>query len=106
MSESRTLRDRQAAAAALDRSADHAPHGNAALLCITTTVATYPTVAARVYALFPQDIDGAETEGAACTYTSSSATAMYGVNLGTAIPPNGTRVIVDAIGGRWCFRFD
>ncbi len=105
--ESRILRDRQAAAAAaLDRSADHAPFGSAALLVKTTTVTTYPTTAARMYGLLPLDIDGDEIEGAAATYTASSDTVLYGVNLGTAIPASGTRLVAHAVGGRWCFRFD
>jgi hypothetical protein len=107
MSESRTLRDRQSAASAdLDRSAGGMPHGAAALIAQTTTVATYPTTAGLMYGLIAQDIDGDEVEGAACTYTATSANVLYAVNLGTAIPPNGTNVIVSAVGGRWAFRYD
>lgn len=107
MSETRTLRDRQSAAAAdLDRSAGGAPHGAAALLVATTTATLYPTSAGVAYACVPLGINGDEAEGAAATYVVMSANILFALNLGSSIPPNGANIVVHAVGGRWCFRWD
>ena len=66
---------------------------------------TYPTDAARTYALTPQDLDGDETEGATATFVAGTGT-FYAYNLGGSIPPVGSKVVVHAVGGRWCFRWD
>jgi len=79
---------------------------SAARLVITTTITTYPLAAAEFYACNPVEIDGSEIEGGAATYTADTAQVMYCLNLGTTIPPSGTRVIASAVGGRWTFRFD
>ena len=107
MNELRVMRERQqAASAALDRSAGQDPYASAAMCVITTTVETYPVVAARFYACNPELLTGAETEGAAATFTADTNTIVYAVNLGTAIPPNGTKLVIHAVGGRWTFRYD
>jgi hypothetical protein len=107
MNDLRILRDRQTAAEnALDRSATSAPFGSAALCAITTTVTTYPTSAATYYACNPELLSGAETEGTAPTFAADTSTIIYAVNLGTAIPPNGTALVIHSVGGRWAFRYD
>jgi hypothetical protein len=73
---------------------------------ITTTVSSYPASAAEFYACNPELLTGSETEGAVPAFTADSATVIYAINLGTAIPPNGTKLVVHAAGGRWCFRYD
>ena|SRR5215831_6246508 len=104
----RILRERQRAASEALDSAEGAapPHGSAAVLGVTTTVASYPTTAAAFYAMLAQEVDGAETEGSVASYTASSSTPFYAWNAGTAVPPPGTPVVCHAVGGHWCFRYD
>jgi hypothetical protein len=90
----------------LDRIGPCGAEGTAALIVQTTTVTTYPTAAGEFYACNPVGIDGSETEGGAATYTADSAQVIYCLNVGTAVPPNGTNVLASAVGGRWCFRYD
>ena len=103
----RVLRDRQTAAeSALDRSSGEDSYGSAAMCAITTTVTTYPTSAGVFYGCNPELLTGAETEGATPTFVPDTATVVYAVNLGTAIPPNGTIIVIHSVGGRWAFRYD
>jgi hypothetical protein len=107
MSATRILRERVAALdAALDRSAIGGMDGSAAAVVVTATKTTYPTVAAQYYACHPIWISGNTTEGTAATYHTDTATWVYAVNLGTAIPPSGTKILTHSVGGRWVFRFD
>jgi hypothetical protein len=108
MNDLRILRNRQTAAAtSLDCSttADD-PHGSAAMCAITTTVVMYPTSAGVFYACNPELLSGSESEGTKPTFTVDTATIIYALNLGTAIPPKGTVVVIHAVGGRWAFRYD
>jgi len=89
----------------LDRLDDAARHGAAAIVAATTTVTTYPTSAGVFYAANTIEIDGAETEGTAASYTAQSG-IVYILNVGSQIPPLGTRVVAHAVGGRWVFRYD
>jgi len=104
----RVQRDRQTAASAgSDNSAGRQdPYGSAALCVITTTVTTYPVAAGAFYACNPELLTGAETEGAAATFTADTDTVIYAFNVGTAIPPSGTKIVIHAAGGRWVFRYD
>jgi hypothetical protein len=108
MNDLRILRDRQAAAKdALDRQAAGSdPFSSATMCAITTTVTTYPTTAAAFYACNPELLSGAETEGAPATFTADTATVVYVLNLGTAIPPVATKIVAHSAGGRWTFRYD
>lgn len=106
--ETRVLRDRLAS---LGDAFDNAQgggeaYGSSAMLAQTTTVTTYPTVAAAMYAVVPCDADGVESEGNAVAYVPRTGSIAYAVNLGTTIPPSGTRVVCHAVGGRWAFRYD
>ena len=104
MNDFRILRDRQTAASdRLDRSTGQDPYGSAAMCVITTTVTTYPVSAAEFYACNPELLTGSEAEGATPTFTADIATIIYALNLGTAIPPNGTKLVIHGTGGRWCF---
>jgi hypothetical protein len=90
----------------LDRVAPFAADGSTALLVTTTTVTTYPSTAAAFYASNPTEIDGSEVEGGAASYTADATQVVYVLNVGAQVPPNGTRVVAHAVGGRWVFRYD
>ena len=90
---------------AIDASQQFPADCSAAMVATTTTVTSYPTTPSAYYAVSPTDIGGNEVEGGAATYTTSSAVA-YALNVGSQTPPNGTRVVCHAVGGRWVFRYD
>src|SRR5579885_2670836 len=106
--ETRILRERLVRASdAFDAAqAAQEAYGSAALLCQTTTVSTYPTTAQAYYACNPVSCDGTEAEGQAVTYTPDTSTTLFALNIGTTVPPSGSRVICHSVGGRWCFRWD
>jgi hypothetical protein len=107
MSETRILRDRQSAArAATLRLVPPADDRAVAILAQTRSVVHYPTVASACYACSPLQVDGPETEGATATFTADPTRIVYAYNLGTQIPPAGTKILIHACGGRWTFRFD
>lgn len=107
MVDTRIERERQKAlAGVVDRVAPFAADGSIALLVTTTTIITYPTAAASFYASNPTEIDGSEVEGGAASYTADATQVVYALNVGTQIPPAGTRVVAHAVGGRWVFRYD
>jgi hypothetical protein len=106
MIDTRILREQQAAIlAAADRVSNVAEEGSVATLAQTTTVAAYPTVAGAFYACIPLWADGAETEGAAAVFTAVGSRTIYAYNLGSQIPPAGTKIIAHSCGGRWMFQF-
>jgi len=78
---------------------------SAAVLLTTTEIATYPTAAGVYYAAVPTEIDGVEIEGGPATYLTGNPT-YYALNLGTQIPPVGTRFVAHGVGGRFVFRYD
>jgi hypothetical protein len=103
----RTQRDRGAILdGSLDRSLFGEARGSSAILVTTTTVTTYPVAAGAFYAANPTEIDGAESEGTAATYTPDTTTVLYVLNVGTQIPPAGTQVVAHLVGGRNVFRYD
>jgi hypothetical protein len=107
MNDLRVMRERQLiASAALDRSCAQNPHGSAAMCVVTTAVTTYPTVASSFYGCSPALLTGAEIEGAAAIFTVDAGTIIYAFNVGTAIPPSGTKIVIHAASGRWTFRYD
>ena len=107
MSETRILRDRQASArSAAARLVPFPEDGTVAILAQTRVVASYPTVPAACYACSPLQVDGPEIEGATATFTEDGTRTLYAFNLGTQVPPPGTRLIAHACGGRWTFRYD
>jgi hypothetical protein len=107
VSDPRIERERQKAlSGVLDRVVPFVADGSAALLLTTTTVTAYPGAAAAFFAANPIEIDGSEVEGGAATYTADSTQIVYALNVGTQVPPVGTRVVAHAVGGRWVFRYD
>jgi hypothetical protein len=107
MIDTRILREQQAAVlAAADRAANVAEDGTVAILAQTSTVAAYPTVAGAFYACVPLWADGAEIEGAAASFTALGSRTVYAFNLGSQIPPVGTKIIAHSCGGRWVFQYN
>jgi hypothetical protein len=105
--DSRIERERQKAlTCVIDRVVPFAADGSAALLLTTTTISTYPSTAGAFFASNPTEIDGSEVEGAAVSYTADTTQVVYALNVGTMIPPDGTRVVASSVGGRWVFRYD
>lgn len=89
------------------RGDNDAPSASPSLLAATTTVTTYPTTAGRFFACDVQDLLGAETEGSVGSVTAASPTRrVLALNLGTAVPPIGTNVILVFVPHRWVFRYD
>ncbi len=89
----------------VDNRAPRPAGGGAAALLSLTTETTYPTTAGVYYAANFCDLGGAEVEGGTASFTSHSA-VVYALNVGTQVPPSGTKVVGHAVGGRWIFRFD
>ena len=106
MTELRILRERlESLGEDLDSAADADIDGSAALVAVTTRITTYPTTAASFYCI-SQQITGTENEGNAPTYTADDGGTLTALNVGSAIPPNGTTLVVASVGGRWVFRYD
>jgi hypothetical protein len=107
MNDLRVFRDRQRAQQALaDSSRDRNYDCSAARLLTTTTVTTYPSSAGSFFACNPTEINGAETEGGAASYVADTTSVVYALNIGSQVPPDGTRVVGHAAGGRYVFRYD
>lgn len=71
----------------------------------TKTVTTYPAAAGAFYACETLQVYGVESEGSPATRTGQGNT-FYAYNLGGAVPPTGTEVLVSFVEFRWVFRFD
>ena len=107
MPDSRIERERQKAmSGVLDRVVPFAADGSAAHLLTTTTITTYPSIAGAFFASNPTEVDGSEVEGGAASYTADTTQVVYALNVGTMIPPVGTRIVASSVGGRWVFRYD
>ncbi len=104
--EAKRLRVRDAAIAGDLSAAPYlADPGTPCLVAQTTRVSTYPTSAQSFFACSPVAVLGAETEGAPAVLTALSP-IFFALNLGSAIPPQGTDVIASFVGNRWVFRYD
>jgi hypothetical protein len=110
MSATRILRDRTAYLSdSLDRAGGPGPAGNAAVVGVTVAISTYPTAAGAFYGITPQRITGTNAEGDPGVFASDLAgggAPMPALNVGTKVPPQGTKVVWEAVGGRWVFRYD
>jgi len=105
--DSRILRERQQSARAdLDRSREEAPFASGAIAAVTSHDTTYPTTAGALFACVPCELDGAEVEGSAPSWVQQTGARIYAFNAGTEIPPEGTKLVANAVGGRWVFRYD
>lgn len=106
MNDTRTNRNRQESLANLiSRIPSSPPDGARSILVKTTTETTYPTTASSFYAVFSVDVDGAETEGATPTFNVDSH-VFHALNLGSTVPPAGTIILAECLGGLWLFRWD
>ena len=109
MSATRVLRERVGYLSdSLDRAARPGINCSAAVVGVTTTIKTYPTVANSYFGITPQRITGTNAEGDTGTFASdiTETTKMVALNIGTQLPPEGTQVVCHGVGGRWAFRYD
>jgi hypothetical protein len=107
MSDVRIMRERQEIIASTSLRLEPAgSHGPEAALVQTTVTGSYPVTASTFYACTPLRIDGAEIEAAAVTFTGDPTRTIMALNLGSKIPPVGTKFIIHSCGGRWAFRYD
>lgn len=72
---------------------------------VVVKIASTPTHSSVFYTCTPQTVTGAETEGGAGTLTVDAG-SIVAYNLGTAIPPSGTAVLITFADFRWVFRYD
>lgn len=106
MNDARTQRERHAdLSERFDRAQVPPGDCSSAVLLTTTTLTTYPTAAASFFACNPTDAGGTEIEGGAASYVTG-VQIVFALNVGTQVPPAGTRVIAHGVGGRWVFRYD
>jgi hypothetical protein len=75
------------------------------LAAVTTTLGSYPTSATSFFTCNPLIILGQEVEGGAGVVAAGAA-MFFALNLGSAIPPQGTQVLATFVGNRWVFRYD
>lgn len=81
--------------------------GSDAMLVQTFTETTYPTSATAEFACNPiPQIDCDDTEGSTPSFGVDSSVTLYAANVGTVIPPSGTKVLASFVGGRLVFRYD
>ena len=102
--------ERLRAAAAEDRAARAreevgAAEGAPALAARTVTIAKYPTTAKVFYGVVATTLLGAEVEGGAGQITPGTG-QFFALNLGTAVPPSGTDIVIVYVPSRWVFRYD
>ena len=71
----------------------------------TKTFATYPTGAQSFFACSPLTVLGPEVEGGPGTISLGSST-FFALNLGSAVPPVGSNILVTFVDNRWVFRYD
>lgn len=100
------LRDRLDELETLLDSLDEPESGTSSDVVQTVTVGTYPTDAESYYAVQPIGIGGDVAEGSSPTFSPDTDRTYYALNLGSEIPPEGTKLVVSACGGRWVFRYD
>lgn len=74
------------------------------LVVRTATQGSYPTAANRFYHCEIESVLGTETEGSSATFDGASKT-IKAYNLGSGIPPVGTRVIACHVPYSWVFQY-
>ena len=105
--DARILRERAThAERRLDDATELPPDSSVTLVAITTVLTSYPTAASAYFAMIPCEIAGAATEGASPAFNQISGASFTALNLGSAVPPQGTYVLCHGAGGRWTFRYD
>ena len=104
--EAKRLRNRDAARADEAKHLVMAPTiGAPCLVARTKVLQSYPNLAAAFYGCETQTVTGTEVEGGAATIATDGNT-FFALNLGTAIPPQGTPIVATFVGNRWVFRYD
>lgn len=76
------------------------------LAVATYAKSSYPATASAYYACHPIAVSGAESEGSAVVTTTDTAQTVYALNLGSAVPPAGTKLLITMAGGRWEFVYN
>lgn len=104
--EARTIRERHADLLEQIDRLDRPDCPGETVVAATTTATLYPSAAGSYYAMNPVQLGGAETEGASATTTADATRVFYAYNLGSTVPPAGTKVLCHSASGRWNFRFD
>jgi hypothetical protein len=101
----RELRTRQAEQiVAVDRMGGPPPTSSTSMVVVTVYESVYPTAVGKYFAAQQVDPDGVEVEGGAATFATLPGTLYIAVLPGSTLPPVGTHLIVDAVGGRWVVR--
>lgn len=77
-----------------------------AMVVQTFAEGTYPTAAGRYFACHPVVVSGIEDENENVLTAPDTNTIMYVANLGSAIPPAGTKRVATLVGGRWGMAYD
>lgn len=104
--EATRLREREPANPARTQTRGMASATNCPILAAQTkTVTTYPNVAQRFFACATVSVLGAEVEGGTGAISADSS-LIYALNLGTAVPPVGTTVLLFFSGNRWVFLYN
>ena len=98
------LRRVESLAARIESVAPGSTDGEESLVVQTVTVSSYPTVAQRFYAVQAVEVGGSETENTAGSFGTPGGT-FYALNLGSAVPSSGTKLIVRRVDGYWVFRY-
>lgn len=81
-----------------------APEDSPFVVCATSHKSTYPTTAQAFYWVVPQAVLGTEVEGGAATFGAAGG-GFLALNLGDAVPPEGTKVACQFAPHRWVFRY-
>lgn len=105
MSDARIQRDRLAALLARRAHAPGPGPDGVAILVETKADGTYPIVAAAAYAATPLRVGGSEVEGSSATFAPAEGSLVV-VNVGSKVPPVGTKMVAHSAGGRWVARYD
>jgi hypothetical protein len=87
------------------RELEYTGEGAACFVGKTIACSSYPTTAAVMYCVAAVGIMGTETEGSSGVFTVQTPT-LKALNVGSAIPPSGTLLVVTRVPNRWVFRYD
>ena len=79
--------------------------GQPSLLAVTKVASSYPKSAQVFFACAPLSVLGTEVEGGPGVLVSGAST-FFALNLGSAVPPSGTRIVTTFVENRWVFRYD
>lgn len=101
----RELRTRQAEyLSSADRLIGPAADAASSMVVVTVAVSTYPTAVGKYFAVQQLDPGGVEAEGNAATFDTLAGVFYVAVLPGSTLPPVGTKLVIDSVGGRWAVR--